>query len=71
MHASLYVLKCLDNEHRTTLEHEALALAAAYTVVACQAPRLWRIPLTTRPSPFSRCVMLVDAGDAVEVELPG
>ncbi len=70
----LWVLHCLDNEHEFTSEARALAVAAAYLIVSPNAPRLWRVDLTIRPSqpsPLSRCVVWVQAGEAVEVELTG
>ncbi len=66
-----WFLSCLDNEHEFTSEADALAVATAYLIVSPNAPRLWRVDLTIHPSPLSRCVVWVQAGEAVEVELTG
>ncbi len=71
MAKSLWFLRCLDNEHEFTSEADARAVAAAYLIVSPNAPRLWRVDLTIHPSPLSRCVVWVQAGEAVEVELAG
>ncbi len=68
---SLWLLRCLEHEHEFTSEAAALAVAAAYLIVSPNAPRLWRVDLTIYPSPLSRCVVWVQEGDAVEVELAG
>ncbi len=68
---SLWFLRCLDNEHEFVAEADALAVAAAYLSVSPNAPRLWRADLTMQPSPLPRCVVWVQDGEAVEVELAG
>ena len=65
----LWFLRCLDNEHEFHTEADALAVAAAYLTVSPNAPRLWRVDLTMHPSPLSRCVVLIQAGEPVEVEV--
>ncbi len=67
----LWFLRCLDNEHEFTSEADALAVAGAYLIVSPNAPRLWRVELTIHPSPLPRCVVWVQAGEPVEVELAG
>ncbi len=68
---SLWLLRCLEHEHEFDTEADALAVAAAYLIVSPNAPRLWRVDLTIHPSPLPRCVVWVQAGEPVEVELAG